>query len=150
MKKNLSNPRFLPSLLSLASLLSLFTLPAWAASPYRLGDLNTAPGSPLFTVPVPPTGFISLGNKALFSTADPRTGDEGILWSTDGTARGRVAISSSLSPAPCQGIRPRAVWHGLALLQVSPGSAPPYLLRSDGTPAGTFPLAGGPVGTIQA
>ncbi|MFL6233964.1 MAG: hypothetical protein ACJ76N_12590, partial [Thermoanaerobaculia bacterium] len=85
-------------------------------APYRLGDLNTAPGSPLFTVPMPPTGFLSLGNKALFSTADPRSGDEGILWSTDGTAPGTVALSSSLCPAPCQSIRPLAVWHGLALL----------------------------------
>src|SRR4051794_7472708 len=108
--------------------------------PYRLGDLNTAPGSPLFTVLMPPTGFISLGGRALFSTADPRTGDEGILWSTDGTAPGTVALSSSLCPAPCQSIRPLAVWHGLALLQAFPGFAPPYLLRSDGTPAGTFPL----------
>ncbi|PYQ61787.1 MAG: hypothetical protein DMF53_14500, partial [Acidobacteria bacterium] len=118
--KNLFNTRLILSLTSLLSLLSLFTAPALAGAPYRLGDLNTAPGSPLFTVPVPPTGFISLGNKALFSTADPETGEEGILWSTDGTAPGTVALSSSLCPSPCQGIRPLAVWHGIALLQVFP------------------------------
>jgi ELWxxDGT repeat protein len=140
--KNLFNTRLI---LPLLSLLSLFTAPALAGAPYRLGDLNTAPGSPLFTVSMPPRGFISLGNRALFSTADPRTSDEGILWSTDGTAPGTVAVSSSLCPAPCGNIRPLAVWHGLALLQ---GSAPPHLLRSDGTPAGTFPLTG-PLGIIH-
>ena len=146
--KNLSITRF-SSLLSLVTLLSLFTVPVRAGgAPYRLGDLNTAPGSPLFTVPMPPTGFISLGNKALFSTTDPNVGDEGILWSTDGTAAGTVAVSSSLCPAPCQSIQPLAVWHGLALLQVFPGNAPPHLVRSDGTPAGTFPLTG-PLGTLQ-
>jgi ELWxxDGT repeat protein len=147
--KNLFNTRLILPLTSLLSLLSLFTAPVLAGAPYRLGDLNTAPGSPLFTVPVPLAGFLSLGNRALFSTADPETGDEGILWSTDGTAPGTVALSSSLCPSPCYGIRPLAVWHGLALLQVFPGSAPPYLLRSDGTPEGTFPLTG-PLGTLQS
>ena len=117
-------------------------------APYRLGDLNTAPGSPLFTAPMPPTGFISLGNRALFSTADPHTGDEGILWSSDGTAPGTVALSSSLCPAPCSSIRPLATWHGLALLLafeaqgVGDYYAQPRLVRSDGTPAGTFLLTG--------
>jgi ELWxxDGT repeat protein len=142
--KTLSNPRFLLSLLSLASLLSL---PARAASPYRLGDLNTAPGSSLqLTTDRPPTGFISLGNRALFSTADPHLADEGILWSTDGTAQGTAVVSSSLCPSPCSSIRPLATWHGLALLLTSQGFddrfAQPRLVRSDGTPAGTFPLTG--------
>jgi ELWxxDGT repeat protein len=121
--------------------------PAWAGeAPHRLGDLNTTPGSPLFTVPMPPSGFVPLGGRVLFSTADLQSGDEGILWSTDGTAPGTVAVSSSLCPAPCSSIRPLAAWHGLALLQSFLGSEALYarlrLVRTDGTAAGTFPLTG--------
>lgn len=138
--KNFSKTRLLSSLLSLASLLSLFSAPARAGgAPYRLGDLSRTPDPRQLVQPTPPTGFISLGGRALFSTvdpSDPTPADEGILWSTDGTAQGTVALSSSLCPSPCQSIRPLAVWHGLALFQSFQG----LLVRSDGTPAGTFPL----------
>jgi ELWxxDGT repeat protein len=146
--KTLSNTRFLLSLTSLLSLLSLFAIPVRAGEgPYRLGDLNQTQDSPLSSIqPTPPTGFISLGSRALFSTADLRPGDEGILWSTDGTPQGTVVVSSSLCPAPCPSLRPLAMWHGLALLQslkdVDVGPTEARLVRSDGTTAGSFPLTG--------
>jgi len=148
MNKNLSKIGFL---LSLLAVFAFSAAPIQAGgAPYLLGNFNKAPGSPpLFSVERPPTGFISLGNRALFSTADPYLADEGILWSTDGTAQGTVVVSSSLCPAPCSSIRPLATWHGLALLaafQALQGFydrfAQPRLLRSDGSPAGTFPLTG--------
>ena len=114
--------------------------------PRRLGNLNMAPGSPLLKLPMPPGGFVPLGGRLLFSTADPQSGDEGILWSTDGTAPGTVTVSSSLCPAPCSSIRPLAAWRGLVLLQVFVGPDSLYaqhrLVRTDGTAAGTFPLTG--------
>jgi len=124
--------------------LVLATVPARATEvPYRLADINQAPSDPSLTsLAEEPSDFFQLAGRLFFSTAGSRA-DEGILWSTDGTAAGTVQISSSLCPAYCRGIRPLALWHGIALLEVMTGdSGRPFLARTDGTSAGTFPLTG--------
>ncbi|HEX4963156.1 MAG TPA: ELWxxDGT repeat protein [Thermoanaerobaculia bacterium] len=114
-----------------------------AEVPRLLADIDTTP-APLGSFAAPPAGFVSAGDRLLFSTASYyNSDDEGILWQTDGTASGTGAVSSSTCPFPCRSIVPLATWHGLALLKVSFGddSAPQTRLwRSDGTAAGTFPL----------
>jgi ELWxxDGT repeat protein len=91
-----------------------------------------------------PSDFFELGGRLLFSTAGSGT-DEGILWSTDGTAAGTVQISSSICPLPCHNIVPLKVWNGIALLRIGVGdafsSSSFRLARTDGTAAGTYLLA---------
>jgi ELWxxDGT repeat protein len=143
--KNLSKLRLLSFLLALAPLLSLFTAPARAEEiPRRLADLHPKPTDPEFVLGTngEPTGFFQLGGRLLFSTFDENSLDEGILWSTDGTAAGTVQASSSLCPARCVQITVLAVWRGLAFLRTVPEIQPAQLWRTDGTPGGTFPLRG--------
>ncbi len=134
--------------------LVLAAVPARAAEiPYRLADINQAavdpPSNRLFEEP---SDFFELGGRLLFSTAGSST-DEGILWSTDGTAAGTVQISSSICPLPCHNIVPLKVWNGIALLRIGVGdafsSSSFRLARTDGTAAGTYlladSLAAGPV-----
>jgi ELWxxDGT repeat protein len=89
-----------------------------------------------------PGDFIRVGNRLLFSTLGSQAGDEGILWSTDGTEEGTVMVSSSLCSSGCTGIRPLGTVGDVALLAPSVDTGSLRLWRSDGTPAGTFPLTG--------
>jgi ELWxxDGT repeat protein len=124
--------------------LVLAAVPAGAAElPYRLADINrTSEG--LFGLSEEPSSFFELGGRLLFSTAGSDT-DEGILWSTDGTAAGTLQISSSICPLPCHNIVPLKVWNGIALLRIGVGDAFSSrsfrLARTDGTAAGTYLLA---------
>ena len=81
--------------------LVLATVPARAAEiPYRLADIvQASAGSSSDRLFEEPSDFFPLGGRLLFSTAGSST-DEGILWSTDGTAAGTVQISSSICPLP--------------------------------------------------
>jgi ELWxxDGT repeat protein len=125
--------------------LLLATVPVRAAEvPHLLADVNQTPG-PSFAPPLAqPSGFFSLGGRSLFSTSG--SGDEGMLWSTDGTAEGTRVVSSTICPYPCQGIKLLGVWQGAAILDVvtGPASGPiaSAVWRTDGTTAGTFQLAG--------
>ena len=87
--------------------LVLAAVPARAAKiPYRLADINqTSADPPSNRLSEEPSNFFELGGRLLFSTAGSAT-DEGILWSTDGTAAGTVQISSSICPLPCRRHRP--------------------------------------------
>jgi ELWxxDGT repeat protein len=125
--------------------------PVWAAEvPRLLADINRTPSPPLGLSVAEPSGFFSLGGRMLFSTTGAAgfsggiSGDEGILWSTDGTASGTQAVSSTICPYPCQGITSLGTWRGLALFKTARGSILPdgEIWRTDGTTAGTFPLAG--------
>ena len=90
-----------------------------------------------------PSGFFELGGRLLFSTADPGSLDQAILWSTDGTAPGTVQISTTLCPPSCHGVTPLGDWNGLEILAVATGFASDFatlFARTDGTPAGTFLL----------
>ncbi|HEV7505355.1 MAG TPA: ELWxxDGT repeat protein [Thermoanaerobaculia bacterium] len=115
-----------------------------AEVPRLLADINRTPSPPAGLFVAEPSGFFSLGGRTLFSTKG--FGDEGILWSTDGSASGTRMVSSTICPYPCQGITSLGAWHGVALLKVAMGSAESspdgVLWRTDGTTAGTFPLAG--------
>jgi len=116
-----------------------------AETPYRLADVNqTSAGSSENLLFEEPSNFFELGGRLLFSTAGSAT-DEGILWSTDGTAAGTVQISSSICPLPCHNIVPLKVWNGIALLRIGVGDAFSStsfrLARTDGTAAGTYLLA---------
>ena len=126
--------------------LVLAAVPARAVEiPYRLADINQTPaGASENRLPEEPSNFFELGGRLLFSTAGSST-DEGILWSTDGTAAGTVQISSAICPLPCHNIVPLKVWHGIALLRIGVGdtvsSSLFRLARTDGTAAGTYLLA---------
>src|SRR5262249_45404657 len=87
-----------------------------------------------------PGDFIPAGSRLLFSTLG--YGDEGILWSTDGTAAGTQMGSSSLCPTGCTGIPPVGTVGNVVLLAPRADIASFRLWRSDGTPAGTYPLTG--------
>jgi ELWxxDGT repeat protein len=112
--------------------------------PRRLADLHPKPSgfASILDFADEPTGFVQAGGRLVFSTFDQTSPDEGILWSTDGTAAGTVQLSSSLCPASCYEIDVLAVWHGLAFLRAGSQGQSPELWRTDGTAAGTFPLRG--------
>jgi ELWxxDGT repeat protein len=108
--------------------------------PRLLADI--APGG-ISDAQLPSLGdFIQVGGRLLFSTPGSRNGDEGILWSTDGTAAGTEMVSSSLCPGECTGIRPLGTMGNVALLVPSVDTGSLRLWRSDGTPEGTYPLTG--------
>ena len=125
--------------------LALAAAPAGAGEvPHLLADVNR---EPFQTSPRgEPSGFFELGGRLLFSTADPDSLDQAILWSTDGTARGTAQISTTLCTDHCAGITPLGTWHGITLLKVSIDRVVPFqtsrLGRTDGTAAGTFLLTG--------
>ena len=65
--------------------------------PYLLADIARGPVAPsTVSLSEEPSGFFQLGDRLLFSTADPDSLDQAILWSTDGTARGTVQLSTTL------------------------------------------------------
>jgi ELWxxDGT repeat protein len=110
-----------------------------------LQDIVTQP-VPADILPGLPEGFVQVNDRLVFSTpSGDLTDDPGFLWSTDGTPEGTRVISSTICPSPCQSITPVAAWPGAALLMTTQttltGSALKMRLwRTDGTPAGTFPL----------
>ncbi|HVR97493.1 MAG TPA: hypothetical protein VMW27_12820 [Thermoanaerobaculia bacterium] len=116
--------------------------PAWAdAAPHLLGDLNREP--PYRALRGMPSGFFQLGERLFFSTADPESLDQGILWSTDGSARGTRQVSAALCMDHCADILPLGMWRGIMLLRIKilRGADETYRLgRTDGTAAGTFLL----------
>ena len=130
--------------LTLAAMPAMSAMPAPAAEvPHRLADIQQPSAhDDVFDFAAEPTGFVQVGGRLLFSTVNESSADEGILWSTDGTATGTVQISSSLCPASCSQIAVLAVWRDLAFLRTSPQLLPVQLWRTDGTAAGTFPLRG--------
>jgi ELWxxDGT repeat protein len=81
-------------------------------------------------------GFVQLGDRLIFSTLG--VGADGVLWSTDGTAAGTLALTSRICPSPCQDVRPLGTVGDVALFAASSGR----LWRTDGTPAGTSPVSG--------
>lgn len=122
--------------------------PAWAdGAPHLLANLSreTVPMSSLEEPLGEPAGFFELGRRLFFSTStgDWQSLDQGILWRTDGSARGTEQISTTLCPSRCSSIVPLATWRGITLLRISfkDGSDTTYRLgRTDGTSAGSFPL----------
>lgn len=121
--------------------LTLVTAPGRALEkPRLLADIvpGGAPDAQLSS----PGDFIRIGGRLLFFTLGSQSGDEGILWSTDGTAAGTEMVSSSLCPSGCTGIRPVGTVGNVALLAPRADTASFGLWRSDGTPAGTYPLTG--------
>ncbi len=117
-----------------------------AEMPRLLADLNTQSAGEDDRVVTQASGFVEAGDLLVFSTADPQSTDEGMLWSTDGTAEGTRVVSSTLCPAPCLQIAPLTVWRGAAILKVASGPARGYpkarLWRTDGTAQGTWPFTG--------
>src|SRR5436309_5891013 len=137
----MSSPRIGGALLGL--ILSTASVSAGEV-PRLLADVNR---EPVATAPRgEPSGFFELGGRLLFSTADPGSLDQAILWSTDGTARGTVQLSTALCTAHCAGIVPLGTWHGITLLKIDIERGAPFqtarLGRTDGTAAGTFLLTG--------
>src|SRR6476661_284529 len=121
--------------------LVLAAVPARTAGiPYRLADINqTSTDPPSSFLSEEPSNSFELGGRLLFSTAGSPA-DEGILWSTDGTAAGTVQISSSICPLPCHNIVPLKVWNGIALLRIGVGDSylsSSRLARTDGTASST-------------
>src|SRR4051794_3710417 len=113
--------------------------------PHLLADINESPAAwDATSLPEEPAGFFNLGGRLLFSTANPRNDDRGILWSTDGTAQGTVQVSAALCSPPCLNILPKGAWQGIELLGADIGDpyvSPTFRLgRTDGTAAGTFLL----------
>jgi len=132
--------RIAGSLLGLA-----LAAPLWGeGTPYLLADIHRGPAQTL--VKTGPSGFFELGGRLFFSTANPESFDQGILWSTDGTSRGTVQVSSSLCVARCTEITPLATGNGLVWLRIAAGKGASEtfyrLARTDGTPAGTFVVTG--------
>ena len=130
--------------------LLLMVPPAWAdGAPHLLANLSRE-ASPLSSpeeASGEPAGFFELGGRLFFSTAtgDSQSLDQGILWRTDGSARGTEQISTTLCPSRCSGIEPLATWRGITLLRVRFNDSidTKYrLARTDGTSAGSFPLTG--------
>ncbi|HEX9944746.1 MAG TPA: ELWxxDGT repeat protein [Thermoanaerobaculia bacterium] len=132
----------------IAHVLSLLLILAAAAgraedAPRLLADINTRFMDPEENDLVQPADFFRVGDRLLFSLADASSQDEGILWSTDGTAAGTEMVSSMICPSPCRFIKPMAALRGIAILRAVSGSdisAVVRLWRTDGTSAGTFPL----------
>jgi ELWxxDGT repeat protein len=130
--------------------LLLTVSPAWAGeAPHLLANLSreTIPMSSLEEPLGEPAGFFELGGRLFFSTStgDPQSLDQGILWRTDGSARGTEQISTTLCPSRCLSIEPLTTWRGITLLRIhfDDGFYTSYRLgRTDGTPAGTFLLTG--------
>ena len=119
---------------------TLTALPVWSAEvPRLLADVNKKPVPPDFAdYPNLASGFLPLGDRLIFSTAGSTFGaSEGILWSTDGTREGTRVVSSTMCPSPCFGMKPVASLGDVAVLK-----SRPFYWRTDGTPAGTFPLPG--------
>lgn len=123
--------------------------PAWADGPHLLANLSRE----VFPIPSleeplgEPAGFFELGGRLFFSTAtgDPQSLDLGILWRTDGSARGTEQIATNLCPSRCLSIEPLATWRGIKLLRIGfhDGWERTYrLARTDGTTAGSFLLTG--------
>jgi hypothetical protein len=82
-------------------LLGLLCLAAASAgaqeAPHLLADINRSPCVPYsFEVHEEPEDFFNLGGRLFFSTPHPNQGslDQGILWSTDGTAEGTRQVST--------------------------------------------------------
>lgn len=116
-----------------------------AEVPVLLADVNQETETPFRSTAVP-GDFFRVGDRLLFSTRGGYE-DDGILWSTDGTAEGTHMVSSALCPVYCHGIRLLAVWRGLGILVAASGESETYastlrLWRTDGTKAGTAPLTG--------
>ncbi len=112
-------------------------------APHLLADINRSPYVPYsFEVHEEPEGFFNLGGRLFFSTANPDSLDQGILWSTDGTAEGTRQVSTTLCLSECESISPLGVVNGVALLEVAASSVPSSLARTDGTPGGTYRLGG--------
>ncbi len=129
----------------------LLVLTGWssvaAEVPQLLQDIVTRPVPPI-GIPGLPQGFVQVNDRLVFSTpsGDFDYSAPGILWSTDGTPEGTHAVSTAICPAFCESVTPVATWPGVALLRTTQkpdptGNAPKMRLwRTDGTPAGTFPL----------
>ena len=112
--------------------------------PHLLADINRTPHVPFSTqLREEPSDLFELGGRLLFSTADPDSLDQAILWSTDGTARGTRQISTTLCPSPCTRISALNVQQGVALLGVLSDDSITRLGRTDGTPEGTYLLTDG-------
>ncbi len=114
-------------------------------APHLLADINRAPHVPFSgEVREEPVGFFNLGDRLFFSTADPSSLDQGILWSTDGTAGGTRQISTTVCPSACTRISALHVQNGVALLGiVSDDGSFTRPGRTDGTPEGTYLLTEG-------
>jgi ELWxxDGT repeat protein len=69
------------------------------------------------------------------------------LWRTDGTAAGTVLLADmdelATRPDYSRDLSSRAIWHGQLFGVVGPGD----VIRSDGTPEGTFRIASAPDGS---
>jgi len=110
-------------------------MPVRAEGPARLvADL--AQGS--VQVSQPGFGFASVGNRSVFLRADNEYGPA--LWVTDGTVQG-TSLLGILCP-PCGSAVPLGSTGSVAFYRVSQGSPSleMRIWRTDGTPAGTFPL----------
>ncbi len=131
----MSSPRMRGALLGLI----LATAPVRASEvPHLLADVDRQPPGPAqLDLTAQPSGFLTLGGRLLFSTVHRNSADDGILWSTDGTASGTVQVSSSLCSSPCGGMTVLGAWRGLGFLLTYPESGYPKLWRTDGTAAGT-------------
>jgi ELWxxDGT repeat protein len=89
-----------------------------------------------------PDQLTLLGGRVVFRATEPTTGQE--VWTSDGTPGG-TALLREACPGPCSD-EPEIVGslNGTVLWVTFPdGYRPPVLWRTDGTRAGTFPLATG-------
>jgi ELWxxDGT repeat protein len=89
-----------------------------------------------------PDQLTLLGSRVVFRAAEPTTGQE--VWTSDGTPGGTVLLRESC-PGPCSDAPEiLGTLNGAVLWVTFPdGYRPPVLWRTDGTRAGTFPLATG-------
>ncbi len=127
-------------LLSLLSLTSLLSFPAFGLEPYLVKDINLLPGESADSAP---DNFASLGPVALFSSDDGVTGRE--LWRSDGTAAGTWQVADVCKPDCSGNPYSYAVAGRNLFFYAVDGSSYYYanLWVTDGTPGGTFPLLTG-------
>lgn len=120
-------------------LLCLLTAPAFAANVPDPGPARLVSDLALGTAPAYQalSGFASVGNRSVFLRVD---NEYLALWVTDGTSRGTTALGV-LCP-PCGNASLLGSTGNLAFYLVSEGypDLNQRLWRTDGTPAGTFPV----------
>jgi ELWxxDGT repeat protein len=129
-----------PTLLLIAAL-AVSSLGAQTASLVR--DINTAPYVPV-EASEGPQQFTPVAGGAVFFTLGGDTYPTAALWFTDGTAAGTRFVAAFCESSGCSHVpEVVATLPGLAFfLAESNGdlTPSPRLWRTDGTPAGTFPL----------
>ncbi len=117
----------------LVVLLALVPVPAGAAGPYLVADLDTTPipGGSITGI----VEWVELGGHLYFAADDGQHGRE--LWRTDGTSEGTRMITD-LCPGPCSSLPSElTVFNGRVAFSATDGFHGREIWLSDGTRQGT-------------